>query len=324
MPTNLKYYFIKEQNLVGSKVIKLFFNYYFCLVNNMKYSLFVKANIKVNRSNKYIFNKSKYFNKRIYFNLISHNNSIKRFNTNVISNLNLIEKTDFNDRIFFIDLILNLTSRKFNINYNDIYYSNYKSNCNNLNITTLLNYKKLNYKKLIKKYNNKYYFYNQYLVQTYNNYFITKKISTNKVKYFYNQNSVNNIINQNLFKIYYGYLIHNSAKLFIKFKNNKQYINNIYKIYSYYVINLKKYNIIKYLYKNYIFKEYNCFLNKLLTSINSVQIDKTYIKQLFYNLIFTKLYNNTDFDILLQNNYFYSRNLKIIINYFILINRFYK
>ena len=117
MPTNLKYYFIKEQNLVGSKVIKLFFNYYFCLVNNMKYSLFVKANIKVNRSNKYIFNKSKYFNKRIYFNLISHNNSIKRFNTNVISNLNLIEKTDFNDRIFFIDLILNLTSRKFNISY---------------------------------------------------------------------------------------------------------------------------------------------------------------------------------------------------------------
>lgn len=324
MPTNLKYYFIKEQNLVGSKVIKLFFNYYFCLVNNMKYSLFVKANIKVNRSNKYIFNKSKYFNKRIYFNLISHNNSIKRFNTNVISNLNLIEKTDFNDRIFFIDLILNLTSRKFNINYNDIYYSNYKSNCNNLNITTLLNYKKLNYKKLIKKYNNKYYLYNQYLVQTYNNYFITKKISTNKVKYFYNQNSVNNIINQNLFKIYYGYLIHNSAKLFIKFKNNKQYINNIYKIYSYYVINLKKYNIIKYLYKNYIFKEYNCFLNKLLTSINSVQIDKTYIKQLLYNLIFNKLYNNTDFDILLQNNYFYSRNLKIIINYFILINRFYK
>ena len=102
----------------------------------------------------------------------------------------------------------------YDCNYNDIYYSNYKSNCNNLNITTLLNYKKLNYKKLIKKYNNKYYFYNQYLVQTYNNYFITKKISTNKVKYFYNQNSVNNIINQNLFKIYYGYLIHNSAKLF--------------------------------------------------------------------------------------------------------------
>lgn len=321
--TNLKSYFIKEQHLVNSKFIKLFFNYYFCLINNMKYSLAAKANIKINRNNKYIFSKSKYFNKRIYFNISSHNNSIKVYNNN-ISNLNLIEKTTFNDRIFFIDLVLNLTSRKFNINYNDIYYSNYTSNYNNLNITTLLNYKKLNHKKLVKKYNNKYYFYNQYLVHTYNNYFITKKVYTNKVKYFYNQNFTNNIINQNLFKIYYGYLNHNSVKLFIKFKTNKQYTNNIYKIYSYYIINLKKYNIIKYLYKNYIFKEYNCFLNKLLTSMNSIQIDKTYIKQLFYNLIFNKLYNNTDFDILLQNNYFYSRNLKIIINYFILINRFYK
>lgn len=323
IPTNLKSYFIKEQHLVNSKFIKLFFNYYFCLINNMKYSLAAKANIKINRNNKYIFSKSKYFNKRIYFNISSHNDSIKVYNNN-ISNLNLIEKTTFNDRIFFIDLVLNLTSRKFNINYNDIYYSNYTSNYNNLNITTLLNYKKLNHKKLIKKYNNKYYFYNQYLVQTYNYYFITKKVYTSKAKYFYNQNFTNNIINQNLFKIYYGYLNHNSAKLFIKFKTNKQYINNIYKIYSYYIINLKKYNIIKYLYKNYIFKEYNCFLNKLLISLNSIQIDKTYIKQLFYNLIFTKLYNNTDFDILLQNNYFYSRNLKIIINYFILINRFYK
>ena len=322
IPTNLKSYFIKEQHLVNSKFIKLFFNYYFCLINNMKYSLAAKANIKINRNNKYIFSKSKYFNKRIYFNISSHNNSIKVYNN--ISNLNLIEKTTFNDRIFFIDLVLNLTSRKFNISYNDIYYSNYTSNYNNLNITTLLNYKKLNHKKSIKKYNNKYYFYNQYLVHTYNYYFITKKVYTSKTKYFYNQNFTNNIINQNLFKIYYGYLNHNSAKLFIKFKTNKQYINNIYKIYSYYIINLKKYNIIKYLYKNYIFKEYNCFLNKLLTSINSVQIDKTYIKQLLYNLIFNKLYNNTDFDILLQNNYFYSRNLKIIINYFILINRFYK
>lgn len=322
IPTNLKSYFIKEQHLVNSKFIKLFFNYYFCLINNMKYSLAAKANIKINRNNKYIFSKSKYFNKRIYFNISSHNNSIKVYNN--ISNLNLIEKTTFNDRIFFIDLVLNLTSRKFNISYNDIYYSNYTSNYNNLNITTLLNYKKLNHKKSIKKYNNKYYFYNQYLVHTYNYYFITKKVYTSKTKYFYNQNFTNNIINQNLFKIYYGYLNHNSAKLFIKFKTNKQYINNIYKIYSYYIINLKKYNIIKYLYKNYIFKEYNCFLNKLLISLNSIQIDKTYIKQLFYNLIFTKLYNNTDFDILLQNNYFYSRNLKIIINYFILINRFYK
>lgn len=323
IPTNLKSYFIKEQHLVNSKFIKLFFNYYFCLINNMKYSLAAKANIKINRNNKYIFSKSKYFNKRIYFNISSHNDSIKVYNNN-ISNLNLIEKTTFNDRIFFIDLVLNLTSRKFNINYNDIYYSNYTSNYNNLNITTLLNYKKLNHKKSIKKYNNKYYFYNQYLVHTYNYYFITKKVYTSKTKYFYNQNFTNNIINQNLFKIYYGYLNHNSAKLFIKFKTNKQYINNIYKIYSYYIINLKKYNIIKYLYKNYIFKEYNCFLNKLLISLNSIQIDKTYVKQLFYNLIFTKLYNNTDFDILLQNNYFYSRNLKIIINYFILINRFYK
>ena len=51
---------------------------------------------------------------------------------------------------------------------------------------------------------------------------------------------------------------------------------------------------------------------------------KYYIKQMYYNLLFSQLFNLDKFDYILKNNFKYSRHLKIIINYFIIINRLYK
>ena len=62
--------------------------------------------------------------------------------------------------------------------------------------------------------------------------------------------------------------------------------------------NIRKYRLIKYVFKNYIFKEYDVFLNNLITLKNIKQFNSLYIKNLYYNL-------------------------KIMINYFILIKRFY-
>ena len=61
-----------------------------------------------------------------------------------------------------------------------------------------------------------------------------------------------------------------------------------------------------------------------LSNLNLKTYNKSYIKQLYYNLLFSQLYNIDKFDYILKNNYNYSRNLKIIINYFIIINRLYK
>ena len=98
----------------------------------------------------------------------------------------------------------------------------------------------------------------------------------------------------------------------------------MYKIYLYYSFNLKKYKLMQYIFKNYIFKEYTYFINLLLSNLNLKTYNKSYIKQLYYNLLFSQLYNIDKFDYILKNNYNYSRNLKIIINYFIIINRLYK
>ena len=45
---------------------------------------------------------------------------------------------------------------------------------------------------------------------------------------------------------------------------------------------------------------------------------------MYYNLLFSQLFNLDKFDYILKNNLKYSRHLKIIINYFIIINRLYK
>lgn len=98
----------------------------------------------------------------------------------------------------------------------------------------------------------------------------------------------------------------------------------MYKIYLYYTFNIKKYKLIKYIFKNYIFKEYAYFINILLSNINIKTYNKYYIKQIYYNLLFSQLFNLDKFDYIFKNNFKYSRHLKIIINYFIIINRLYK
>ena len=45
---------------------------------------------------------------------------------------------------------------------------------------------------------------------------------------------------------------------------------------------------------------------------------------MYYNLLFTKLFTFNKYDSILQYNYNYSRNLRIMINYFIIIKRLYK
>ena len=102
-------------------------------------------------------------------------------------------------------------------------------------------------------------------------------------------------------------------------------VNNIYKIYIYYSVHYKKYKLIKYLFNNYIFREYSYILDKLISkNLNIKTYNENYIKQLYYNLLYSKLFNFKIYDNMLYNNFKYNRNLKILINYFILIKRFYK
>ena len=102
-------------------------------------------------------------------------------------------------------------------------------------------------------------------------------------------------------------------------------LNNIYKIYIYYSVYYKKYKLIKYLFDNYIFKEYSYILDKLISkNLNIKTYNENYIKQLYYNLLYSKIFNLNIYDNILFNNFKYNKNLKILINYFILIKRFYK
>ena len=102
-------------------------------------------------------------------------------------------------------------------------------------------------------------------------------------------------------------------------------VNNIYKIYIYYSVYYKKYKLIKYLFNNYIFREYSYILDKLISkNLNIKTYNENYIKQLYFNLLYSKIFNFKKYDNILYNNFKYNRNLKILINYFILIKRFYK
>jgi len=347
--SNLKSYFLK--NNYSNENLKLFYNYYYSNVlindNNLILKNFYKKNKRnLFRINHYNFNrkifniyKSHYILKRQSLNLNLLNTNITNFNNlNIINNNNL-----FNDNLFFIDLIFNLSIRKFNLDYNKFIYKNFNMDIKDVVLNTFKIYKK-NFKttniltKQNKKFRNTKFIYRAYILKNYtsiynNKYKIHIKYNSlrNNNNYqntlIYNYNNIcNNIkINKQLFKYYYGYYNYKkqNKKIFIKI-NKKNYINGMYRIYNYYIFNLRKYNIIKYIYKNYIYKEYNSFLEKIITSVNIKKIDKNYIKKLYYNLLFTKLFNITIFDHTLKNNYNYSRNLRIIINYFIIINRLYK
>jgi len=352
--SNLKNYFAK--NFVKNNNLKLFYNYYYCNIKFNSFNTFIKNiyiknkrnNLRIKYTKKYLnIFKSKYLLKcQNNMNIIKYkNNNVNYLNMNIINlnNNNFI----FNTKLFYIDLILNLTIRKFNLNYNNFNYYNYNSNIKSLIINNFAEYKNIILKNNLKKgkklkkkyiYKNfiirnctKIYEYNYYRNYNFKIFHKLKKnliINTNHLFYNYNKNFNNYLINNQLFNYYYGYyhyklITKKNTKIFIRF-NKHAYLNNIYKIYLYYTFNIKKYNLIKYLFNNYILKEYTCFINKILSISNIKQTNNNYIKQLFYNILFTKLFNINNFDYILKNNFNYSRNLRIIINYFIIINRLYK
>ena len=146
------------------------------------------------------------------------------------------------------------------------------------------------------------------------NYFRIKRNIYNK-KYMMLSNF--KLFNQKRFnnKIYNPYL----SKHFFEFNKN------IFNIYLYYSFFYRKYKIIKYIFNNYIFKEYlNILDNYIINNVSIKNYNYSYIKQLYFNLLYSELFNFKKYDYLFKNNFKYSRKLKIIINYLILINRFYK
>ena len=308
--------------------------------NTIKYFLPIK--IKVNSNyflyiyNRYRKQRSKYFYKRI--NNLTNNYSLNNIfnkdtyylNMNIISN-----KLIFNDNLFYIDLLLNSSIRKINKLYN--YTTNFKY-FNPIKIDLNLKNKKRNLtkKKITKNY--KFLFnsplYTYYKIKTFNIniikfskliYNINYKYS-NLIVYNFNTNMYNNIFLTKYFALIKksSYLTSNNNKFILLNKKFNISKSNFNLLLNYYTSNIRKYKLIKYLYKYYIFKEYNSLLNEIITFKNIKTIDLSYIKQMYYNLLFTKLFTFNKYDSILQYNYNYSRNLRIMINYFIIIKRLYK
>lgn len=338
IPSNLRKNFLIFNSFKNVEIKSFFNNYkhyfikrrknYFKPLQHYRYINYIHRNVKKNKK----FIRYKKYNKfnRMYF-IIKYRQTKQKLikfksNQNIFyyMNLNLIElNSEFKDNLFFIDLLLNLYIRKLNTNYNTLIFKNIR-NLNLINKYAIYS-KNKNYfikkrlqtiqckKKYIilnKKYINLRYMRNYILA---NNYFNSKICYTNN-KNFYKYN-----IAKQLSKLSFK----QANNIFIKF-NKKNYINNMYKIYIYYTYNIKKYKLIKYIFKNYILKEYQYFINLLMSNLNIKTYSKAYIKNLYYNLLFSQLYNIDKYDFILKNNYNYSKNLKIIINYFIIINRLYK
>ena len=323
----LNYYYInmmKSKKLLASN-IKFYFN------KNITKQNF---NFLIN-FNRFRKGRSKYFYK-YDFNHTKCNifkmNSKTFINFNL--NMNLIDTNlKFNDVLFLIDLILNVSTRSLNSNYNLINTKTLTKFKNNsvVNIVTkkdlinFYNYKK-NQKLTFYKFNNYtlHFFTNKLNKKIYLMY--NSKSLKNKVLYYYNFNNYNKQYMLKLYKLYFlNYNLKKNKKIKLLCSNFKQQdqILNILKIYTYYMCNIKKYRLLKYIFQNYIFKEYEIFINKLLTFKNIKQVQILYIKKLYYNLLFAKFYNYDFYDFILKQNFTYSRNFRIMINYFILIKRFY-
>ena len=96
-------------------------------------------------------------------------------------------------------------------------------------------------------------------------------------------------------------------------------------IFQYYMSSFQKYQIIKYIFTNYIFNYYSKILDmilykkKYLTSYNI-----SYLKNLYYNILFSKFYNYQILNKNFKNKYTYKYHFKIMINYLQLILKFYK
>ena len=313
-------------------------NYYY--INHMKTKCFVPTNIasyfnntSLKQNFNFLFNyyhyrkgRSKYFY-NYKLNLLKSNvRKIKKVQ-NFNCNLNIITNYNFNDTLFLIDLILNISARRLNSTYNLINTKVIqKIDCNSLQINKNIRRIKLNnnkHKLVIKSI--KSYKYNNYLVHFYTK--ITKKLNTKSSIYYYNLNNYNNFTMLHLYKLYFTnysvFKLYNNCYIYKNFKITSNIQHTYYNTYLYFMYNIRKYRLIKYVFKNYIFKEYDVFLNNLITLKNIKQFNSLYIKNLYYNLMFSKLYNLDFYDFIFKNNFIYSHNLKIMINYFILIKRFY-
>nr|APC25135.1 ribosomal protein S4 [Blastocystis sp. subtype 9] len=335
LSSNLRKYFLINQNVKKKKVK------FFC--SNLK---FKKLNKQLNKyKQNFVIKKTKQ-------------------NLNYIFNLNIIDSNfKFNDSLFFKDLFLNLTTRKLNVLYNLLRFNKFNKNILiNFNTKNLIFNKnnKLFIRQNDKNNHLKYYYFLSYNnIYKYNQnlkkYVIVRKLNTsfkiqkNKDLKFYNLNLNNNKLkyktNYYIFKnfrikknIYNKkYIILSNNKLFNQNKFNNKIYNpysskyfykfnkNIINIYFYYSFFYRKYKIIKYIFNNYIFKEYlNILDNYIINNISIKNYNYSYIKQLYFNLLYSEIFNFKKYDYLFKNNFKYSRKLKIIINYLILINRFYK
>lgn len=329
----VNYYYInnyKIRHIIGTNLKKYFLPLKFKIISNsFLYSY-----------NRYRKQRSKYFYKRI--NNITNNCSFNKiYNNNYYFNMNLIsDKLKFNDNLFYIDLLLNSSVRKINKLYN--YTTNLKL-INTTKININLPIRKFNSKNsivnkqnCIKNYKFLYYspLYTYYRVKTFNIniikfsklvYNINNKYS-NLMTYNLNKNMYNHIFLTKYFILIKKHLnsnfIYNKTVLLNKTFNFSKFNFNL--LINYYTSNIRKYKLIKYLYKFYIFKEYNNLLNQIINFKNIKTTELNYIKQLYYNLLFTKLFNFDKYNDILQQNYYYSRNLRIMINYFIIIKRLYK
>lgn len=341
LSSNLHKYFLINK-IIKQNSIKFFYLNF----KHKKFKNFFKLNKYINKNNK-------------NFPIIKNKKeSFYIFNLNII-NSNL----EFNDSLFIKDLFLNLTTRKLNNLYNLLKFDsislNKIFNYNSKNIIIRDNnnnfYKNLEISK--KKLNSNYYFFllysNSYKFnQNFKKYVFIRKFNINfKIKndtdvknyikivkkYKFNFNYLNRNFNQN-FKYYNKKYMYLKSLIQNKFNKNiikvynpflSNYFNkinsNIIQIYLYYSFFYKKYKIVKYIFNNYIFKEYlNILDNFIIKNLSIKTYDYSYIKQLYFNLLYSEIFNIKKYDYLFRNNFKYSRKLKIIINYLILINRFYK
>ena len=333
LASNLRKYFLLTHSF-QNLTIKAFYNnykhyylkrrkYYFKPLQHYRYINYKSRTLK---KTKFAITYKKYsrFNRMYY--LTKNRQTNQKFiqsnaNQNIFyyMNLNLINsKFKFNNNLFYIDMLLNLYIRKLNTNYNTLLYTNLtKIKHNTYNIYTNA--------KLLKKYkHNSVKHYNVSTCNTFSlrymrNYCLTNNYFNYQTGYINNRNFYHYNLYVKLHKLFYK----NNHKIFTRI-SKKDYINNMYKIYLYYTFNLRKYKLIRYIFTNYILKEYTYFINLLFSNLTLKTYNKSYIKQLYYNLLFSQLFNIDKFDYILKNNYNYSRNLKIIINYFIIINRLYK
>ena len=217
-----------------------------------------------------------------------------------LSTLKLITNNKkFNDKYFYTDLIINLTIRKLNEIYNSFYTNFNVINTNTSSFSITIKNKRQQKKSL--QTNNK-------LFKNYT------YIKSNHKKLLYCQKL---------------YLLH--IKKYIQLKNSntivfikqKKIPNHIKILYTYYTTYIHKYQILKYFYNQYIWKEYSIFVDQVLLRLKLKNYDLNYIKTLYFNVLFAKFFNLPIYDSVFYTNYKYNSKLPLLINYFILIKRFY-